>query len=873
MATIGYNPDIIEKNDYLQKKFEEKQIHCEELMYILKQRAELEEYYSRNLEKMSFQLAKVIPGKDQIKSIVQSLQAFFTIQSEQAKEFASNIKEHVISEFQEFSQLQQQDLKNQQFAGRDHFNTLKQYMNKFDDFRSQYIKISQLLNQQGKSNNAISEKSYQEKQKIEQDFKQFIDQYNQYIKQYFIDNSKLTENYVALEISRREKIKDTIMKYLVFVISQIRNLQYDVDQITKKIEVLDIQKDLDFIKKPQLDNDKKPLLTQVNFENYKYYMDYTIQNGSGFLKGTPNYFQIQDKLQQKQVQQLQQQQKENAQSLSQKQISQHQKPKKQESAALKWLFGIDDVDNQNSQQNQNQQNQQNSNLNSQNLRKNRKLIFENQSQQSEQKQVDLLNAEQVDYMQQESFQNSQTSDFATNLFQKAIMGYEINKYELDTIKSFLKTQSERKNFAESYQNFFLSFIENQQDQNYEKGKILQKNQNMQEIQLSSNSYTQNMKILYTLFEMCTSKYDISPILIVYHSTSFIYKLIKLPDEDKQVYEKIYLQNGLQGHPLFSNWKYWEGYLKKKVVVHIQEYEKNEQNTFMSFLEDFGTSSQVKKKQKQQFIQNKILQELQILFSLRISLENIKKALWEIFKIITVDEPQLIQDMEISYENFNKKYNQKTQQVITADDVKQNDIIPQQNQKDNLKQNGQNKQQNKQKSSLTQNENQNEQSKNLTNQEEYTLNQSLTQQQYLEKQYNNTVQQMNQQQKDLLSDVVDHQDQQIPQIQQDFNQSSNQFNLNINDLLLEDNDQNQQFWDKQKEQNQQLIQKRQEVSDQQLNNQINQQKQQEQNQKNQIQENNSQEISQQKQNHSQQSDKKQNIDYTDFSSFDQHQYFS
>lgn len=51
MNSIGYSPDILEKNENLNKKFNDKQSACDELMYILKERAELEEYYSRHLEK------------------------------------------------------------------------------------------------------------------------------------------------------------------------------------------------------------------------------------------------------------------------------------------------------------------------------------------------------------------------------------------------------------------------------------------------------------------------------------------------------------------------------------------------------------------------------------------------------------------------------------------------------------------------------------------------------------------------------------------------------------------------------------------------------------------------------------------------------
>lgn len=77
------------------------------------------------------------------------------------------------------------------------------------------------------------------------------------------------------------------MKYLVFKVSQIRNIQYDVDRITTKVtEInsnLSIKGYLTEILAANKTNSStsRPLLSKLNFDNYKYFIDSTLLNPSG----------------------------------------------------------------------------------------------------------------------------------------------------------------------------------------------------------------------------------------------------------------------------------------------------------------------------------------------------------------------------------------------------------------------------------------------------------------------------------------------------------------------------------------------------------------------------------------------------------------
>jgi hypothetical protein len=64
------------------------------------------------------------------------------------------------------------------------------------------------------------------------------------------------------------------MKYLVFEISLIRNLQYDINGISSKIEQYNPKTDIAdlYVEAPSL----KLLLTKLNFENYRKFLNLSI---------------------------------------------------------------------------------------------------------------------------------------------------------------------------------------------------------------------------------------------------------------------------------------------------------------------------------------------------------------------------------------------------------------------------------------------------------------------------------------------------------------------------------------------------------------------------------------------------------------------
>lgn len=169
---------------------------------------------------------------------------FFVIQAEQSKTFSQNIKNDIVDSLKAILAKQLPENKKLSQMGRE-YDKLNAYMSKFGMLREGYIKNAQELQQLNKSKNVEKlETKYQEKQEIESQFKNFLKDYNQVIEDYFCDISKVNDTFMDLEVKRREYMKDSVMKYLVYQVSVTRNLQYDIDRITQRLEAINIKDQL-----------------------------------------------------------------------------------------------------------------------------------------------------------------------------------------------------------------------------------------------------------------------------------------------------------------------------------------------------------------------------------------------------------------------------------------------------------------------------------------------------------------------------------------------------------------------------------------------------------------------------------------------------
>ncbi|CAD8086726.1 unnamed protein product [Paramecium primaurelia] len=264
---MDFSPDISERIDTLSRKCLEKKKVILDFISLLQARAELEEYYSRSLEKIGESLTKLIHGKDSLKDLFIILRSYFHIQSEQTRTFARQIKNDVIQELEQHLIKEDGWQKEMQFLKQKHSKEIRRNIESLNQLRDEYI---QAINEEKKYqvNKQIQKKLSYKQSEIK--LQHFIAFYNQYIESYFQDIAIVQDKFSNIELERRKTIQDSGIKFFMFEISVVRNLQYDLNGISQKIEQYNPKNELNELFKDQPSD--KPLLSKLNFENYKSFI-------------------------------------------------------------------------------------------------------------------------------------------------------------------------------------------------------------------------------------------------------------------------------------------------------------------------------------------------------------------------------------------------------------------------------------------------------------------------------------------------------------------------------------------------------------------------------------------------------------------------
>ncbi|CAD8046051.1 unnamed protein product [Paramecium sonneborni] len=265
MINNQFEPDIIQITEQLSKRLNDKKKSIQEFLNILQQRAEIEEVYSKSLERIGNELSNLVENtqQDSFTDIMQYVRNYLLISSEQSKELYQQLKNNVVQELLNTINI------DQGWANE---------VNKIQNKHSKEVRrnIEELHALQDDYNQALyEEKIYLEGkitskkrnyEKSETNLKQFILYYNQYLDTYFQDIAYIQDIFLNIEIDRRKLIQDAGMKLFMYEVSLIRNLQYDISGITQKIEQYksnNKQSELLIIQ-----TSDRPLLSKLNVENY-----------------------------------------------------------------------------------------------------------------------------------------------------------------------------------------------------------------------------------------------------------------------------------------------------------------------------------------------------------------------------------------------------------------------------------------------------------------------------------------------------------------------------------------------------------------------------------------------------------------------------
>ncbi|KAL4445994.1 hypothetical protein ABPG74_010986 [Tetrahymena malaccensis] len=832
MSYLNYEPDILERIDVLAKNQDSRKKIFDEISQILSDRAKLEEFYARSLERLCEGLSKIkVNNNESLKQIIQVIQTLFSSQAEQSQTFGSSISNDIIPNMKDIFKDDIYSLKNMQKIGERHEKELIKQVQGFDKMRKQYIQMSQVVEKKLKDQQQFEQqleqqiKAHQKTQDIniinmlkkrkqdlqneqkvlecmnrqkinsEQEMQNYIQKYNQYIDEYFLDVARIEDQIQNEEILKRDQIKDCIMKYLVFKISLVRNVQYDVDRITTKLEEIDAKQNIkqyvnellsqyrDYKSNGQI----KPLLCKLNFDNYKQFIDMKMahtqqaarqQNTNPHQNNHQHHHHHQHNVNQSnpaqanaqnQVQEQKPRPKIFAQQnqssippqplpannssniISNEQADVQQKQKRPHSKIFqvsnmvvrKISNEINDNTSQMQKVNEIQQQQplkqeeaasQNQQIKPQQMllkeksdsiqqdqqQDGRLILVKNSSQHIKQpteykyidimammKQKQLLKQKEqkeelgskVDAHKSQEVLEIETEDLFEYILLKIWNNNELQSYDVDQLRSILeRDSSSRKNFSNYFCNFFGNLISDYtkkliaEEKDIVNRLLLERGKVDICIEISSDTYTYLMRILYCVLDVLNTCNDLHFISDIYRTSKSIFKVIRPPDEDIKSFERIFLNQGLSGHQLFQNQSHWQNKLKliieqleslyeqrvrnQSSVSDAEEIkakkflsdEKNE-NSNMSDLNDEG-----------QYLYFKLLVSVRDLFEFEIPKENIAKIIQNL-----VEEAILTQDVAKYLIIYIDQYEKREVAVMQSEELVSEGLQFNQNEKLNNQQ--------------------------------------------------------------------------------------------------------------------------------------------------------------------------------------------
>lgn len=237
------------KFDEIEKHFNEKRRTLETLLFIIQDKIDLETYYATNIERISYNISTILDKSTLSQSLI-TIRSYNAIKSEQSRVLVNSLKTEVHAELQKFLDKMTEDTKNLQTTGKKLDKNFKTVVDKFEAVKNQYAKAMkelddvQLVNQHIQSQPElavdkkvkIAERSFtliKEANQQEYLLKANVDTFNAESAKLSEEYQSVLSSYKKLEEERLQLVHDCLMKTVVFEISYMRNLQYDIDRIGK----------------------------------------------------------------------------------------------------------------------------------------------------------------------------------------------------------------------------------------------------------------------------------------------------------------------------------------------------------------------------------------------------------------------------------------------------------------------------------------------------------------------------------------------------------------------------------------------------------------------------------------------------------------
>ncbi|KAL4475199.1 hypothetical protein ABPG72_018856 [Tetrahymena utriculariae] len=278
-----YSPDIADRYDFTVNQFEFKKKWLEDIQVIMNERADVELAYSKSLVKVA-NLCEKYTQKNNLEkgvtSIVMSVRSVVLTQSEQSAYYAQQLKTDVVNTLKSGIKKQQDDLRNLQQKvlflktelNRNLQDLERQKQEYYKNYKLMQKSKEQILSLQLQESNPImavlqeNERLLQENSKI---IEESVLRFNVFLDQYFTEIVQTSKIQDQMEDYRIELIKDSLLKTLVYQISAMKNVEYDTNQVSKKIENY-VRED----PKPVfVEFQDRMMLSKLNFANYISYVE------------------------------------------------------------------------------------------------------------------------------------------------------------------------------------------------------------------------------------------------------------------------------------------------------------------------------------------------------------------------------------------------------------------------------------------------------------------------------------------------------------------------------------------------------------------------------------------------------------------------
>jgi hypothetical protein len=282
MASYSYlidgEVDKFEEQFFFRKKY------IEEFIMNIQERADLEDAYARGIQKISNNFS-ILMEKGSITNPVSAIKSYHAIKAEQAKTLADYLRSDVLQPLRDTLRLRTAESKTVLGDTKRTDITLKQILSKLEQSKSRVIKVSKdiddatslkdyletiqskdsALEERKQKNATRLQNLSQDKDESEKQVKLVVEEFNGFKDTFTNQCNQLREFFKEFDSERLNGIKDAIMKSVVYEISFIRNLQYDLDKLVPKMSEVQFEKDIaEFALFAP-----KPNIPTMNFEDFK----------------------------------------------------------------------------------------------------------------------------------------------------------------------------------------------------------------------------------------------------------------------------------------------------------------------------------------------------------------------------------------------------------------------------------------------------------------------------------------------------------------------------------------------------------------------------------------------------------------------------